>query len=77
VCWHGSGHETLGVVPLNGLSATARMARGLGLDSLRPGNRSGVPCAAPDDPCVCRVAAFVNDTWISPLGTDPIKEERS
>lgn len=48
VCWRGSGCQSLGVVPLGGLSSVAWMVRGLGPDSSWPGSRIGSPSIKPD-----------------------------
>lgn len=47
ICWRGSGHKSLRVVPLGGPSAPVQTVCGLGLDS-----RSGVPWAEPNGPRV-------------------------
>jgi hypothetical protein len=48
VYWCGSRRQSLVVVPLGGLSVSARIVCGLGTDGSCPGNKSGFPCVEPD-----------------------------
>jgi hypothetical protein len=61
VCWRRYGRQSLGVVPLGGLSAAARMVRVLGSNGSRPSSKGEVPCAESDGSCVRRLAVFGND----------------